>query len=85
MILIIVISLVDEEVVVENERRNGHDPVGDEVVKTGHGVVTLCYPSQPLDRPHLKSTCRLIPLNIIVEKFNILGGFEFYERWWYNN
>ena len=73
MVLIIVISLVDEEVVVENERRNGHDPVGDEVVKTGHGVVTLCYPSQPLDRPHLKSTCTLIPLNIISEKFNIFG------------
>ena len=40
---------VDEEVVVEDERRDGHDAVGDDVVKTRHGVLSLCYPGKTLD------------------------------------
>ena len=53
-----VISSINEEVVVENERRDGHDAVGDDVVEAGHRVLALCYPGQPLDRPHLQATCR---------------------------
>ena len=50
---------VDEEVVVEDERRDGDDAIGDDVVETRHGVLPLRDPGELLHRLHLQASWAL--------------------------
>ena len=50
---------VDEEVVVEDERRDGDDAIGDDVVETRHRVLPLRDPGELLHRLHLKASWTL--------------------------
>ena len=59
---------VHEEVVVEDERRDGDDAIGDDVVETRHRVLPLRDPGKLLHRLHLKASWTLSLLGNDVEQ-----------------